>query len=492
MLELGRKPRLADKGREQLAVDIAAERLERDLERAAGVVGESALAKLPDRVVALGPRAEDDQDRHALAERQQALSERKRRRVRPVEIVERDRQRSLRRKPREQLRNRGTDPLLDHLRRRVGLAARARRGDHEIERFCKLVRTTAGEPRELGPQRVAEIAHPAHLGQLAEPLAEQAAKRPVGQRLAVGDAPPVEPSRAGAAVLEAAPELGHDSRLADSGLAADEQDPSRPAEHCLDRLDSGAKLVVASDQWRADSGSAGTVELDPTHPAGRHPPGLSLQRKLDRVAEAEPRGGQPMRPGPDEDGSGFGRRLQAGSGVERVSDGAVLELAAFADPPEDREPGLDPNAHREPLDPPPIGDPVAFGRDRVHDLQPGEDRPLGVVLVCGRGSEKSQHSVAGVLEHLATEALDRALHAPDRLGDQVPVVLRVEPLAEGRRSDDIGEQRADNLARLAGARLGRPHRRAAGGAEAGVLSELDGAACACRRHAPSLVLRSVA
>ena len=140
--------------------------------------------------------------------------------------------------------------------------------------------------------------------------------------------------------------------------------------------------------------------------------------------------------------------LQPRRRVERVADRSVLELAAPADAPQNREPGLDPDPDRESLDLPLAGDLVTLGGDRVDDLEAGEDRALGIVLVGARGAEQGQQAIARVLEHLAAEALHRRGHPRDGAADHALEVLGIHALAESGRADHVGEQRADDLARL--------------------------------------------
>ena len=104
---------------EQLAVALPAERLERELARAVREVAQGVLAKRQGCVPALDPARQDEQDRRALRELEEAPEEGERGGVRPVEVVERQRQWPLAREPLEELDSRRVDPLLDHLRGRI-------------------------------------------------------------------------------------------------------------------------------------------------------------------------------------------------------------------------------------------------------------------------------------------------------------------------------------------------------------------------------------
>ena len=54
-------------------------------------------------MVALGPQREDEQDRRLLREREKLLEELHRRRIGPVEVLDRNHERGVLRQPREQL-----------------------------------------------------------------------------------------------------------------------------------------------------------------------------------------------------------------------------------------------------------------------------------------------------------------------------------------------------------------------------------------------------
>ena len=98
--------------------------------------------------------------------------------------------------------------------------------------------------------------------------------------------------------------------------------------------------------------------------------------------------------------------------------------------------------------------------DRVEHVERGEDRPLGVVLVGDRGAEEREHRVALELGDRALVAEDGARHEVERLVDDRRPVLGIHLLREGRRADDVGEERGDGLA-LAGEPRGAHLRRSA-------------------------------
>src|SRR5204862_3771077 len=120
-------------------------------------------------------------------------------------------------------------------------------------------------------------------GHLPEPVPEQDAERPVGQRLAVGDAAALEPERLATGgrlpELEPAPELGREARLTDPSLADHEQDAPRAGEGGLDRLDAQAELLLATDELGADRPARLVAALRhrPQRAPRADPLGLSLQ-----------------------------------------------------------------------------------------------------------------------------------------------------------------------------------------------------------------------
>ncbi len=83
------------------------------------------------------------------------------------------------------------------------------------------------------------------------------------------------------------------------------------------------------------------------------------------------------------------------------------------------------------------------GADVVDDAQTRADRALGVVLVRARRTEQREDAVAGEILHGAPERLDRHDHASDGIADHELELLGVEPLTEGRRADEVGEEGGD-------------------------------------------------
>ena len=85
---------------------------------------------------------------------------------------------------------------------------------------------------------------------------------------------------------------------------------------------------------------------------------------------------------------------------------------------------------------------------RLENAKTGPNRPLGIVFVCERRAEDSQHCVADELLERAAEALD-LLFDTGVVGPQAGAdVLRVSLVGAGRVSDEVGEEDGDDLALL--------------------------------------------
>ncbi len=140
----------------------------------------------------------------------------------------------------------------------------------------------------------------------------------------------------------------------------------------------------------------------------------------------------------DEDRPGRCRCLQAGGGVDRVADRAVLHARAASDRAEDDRAGVDAHADAEVLDAPGGRDLGAVGRQVVRDPKGRANSTLRVVFVRGRCAEEGEDSVTCEILHRPSERLDRGDHAADGLADDELRLLRVEPLAERGGTDEVG------------------------------------------------------
>ena len=234
----------------------------------------------------------------------------------------------------------------------------------------------------------------------------------------------------------------HDARLADPGLAGQQDHVAVARPGALPARQQQPDLLVAADQRRQAAPGGG---LEPTRRAGRLAHLVDRDRRLDsldhvRTALLEDDQALDQPPGPlaDHDGAGLGQLLQAGGDVRGLADHRhlVAELAG-ADVADHHEPGVD-------ADPDVDADPEALelaieAPDRLDDVEPGADRPQRVVLMRLGIAEIGQHGVAGVVADVALEARDdlgaALLVAPQHLVQ----ILRIEPGRERGRADHVAE-----------------------------------------------------
>ena len=95
---------------------------------------------------------------------------------------------------------------------------------------------------------------------------------------------------------------------------------------------------------------------------------------------------------------------------------------------------------------------------------------LGVVLVCGRSTERGHHRVADELLDRAAGALDLGSHCVVEAVEHDPRPLRILRAPECRRADEIGEEYGRDLPLSGGLRVA-PDRRGAARTEARPLRE---------------------
>ena len=169
----------------------------------------------------------------------------------------------------------------------------------------------------------------------------------------------------------------------------------------------------------------------------------------------------------DVDRAGFGQPLDAGRGVDAITDDDALLHAVHGD----GLPGDDPDPGRQPLEL--VG--LAEGVDRVDELEAGPDGPLGVVLEGDRHPPDRHHGVADELLDRAAVPADDGAGVVEVARQQLAHDVGVERLGAGREAHQVAEDHRDD-AELAGDRdlRRRPPRRrlrldrgggAAGGAE---------------------------
>src|SRR5205085_4477083 len=201
--------------------------------------------------------------------------------------------------PAEDLLDDLESPVLQRLRRQLGEAAGSVRFERQTEQRAQIwieLRRAVGEERfdaaakgDSDPQLGLVVAD-------AEPLAQQVAKRPVREQLAVGDAAALEPQGrrrgGGLGLLEDAVQLVQQPALADAGLAGDEEKAARAAQRSLERKLGQVELPLSADEARLHTFDPPDLLPLREHTLnGRRPDRfrLTLQLKLDRLRPREQR-----------------------------------------------------------------------------------------------------------------------------------------------------------------------------------------------------------
>ena len=227
-----------------------------------------------------------------------------------------------------------------------------------------------------------------------------------------------------------------------------------------------SKASLSSFSWRARPTMGALAAREVLRPcANRHQPvrndrlGLALQlerrQRLDRYQLAE----QLDRFRPEEDLVGLRGLLQTSSDVDRVT-----RCQPFLRSRDDLA-GVDTDPHSKPRAE------VAFqlfvqGGDSEPKICCGSHAPKRIVLVNHRNAEDGHHRVADELLDNAAVALHGFARHIEVARQHVPKTLRIQPLAERRRSADVAEEHRDRLALLSNC-LRRLERSCAGVAEAG-------------------------
>ena len=398
-------------------------------------------------MIGIGALRHDEEDGRLLGQPEQALEQEQRGRVDPVDVLDGDDHRPLGGEQLQELLDDLERPVLERLRRELGEPRAGvgleRQTEDAPEVGIQLARALArqtidGAPEEQ-PRAQLRIVH----GQ-AQPVAQQLAKRPVRHRLAVRDAAPFQPQRRPfpRGRIGDPAQLREQPALADPGLAPDQQDAARSARHELDRRPGPRDLCRPPDEQRVVVRPRRSDRAE--HLVRQDGIGLAFQLQAARLAEAEQPLHQPDGLGAREHRSRWRLPLQTGSDVHGVADGAVLDATAGAHGADDHGAGVDADAGTEARDAEALLDLARVGSQLVGELKRRAKRALGVVFVGGRRTEQGEHPVAREVLHRPAEPLDGVHHPRDRVADQEADLLGVEPLAERRRSDEVGGERGDH------------------------------------------------
>ena len=226
------------------------------------------------------------------------------------------------------------------------------------------------------------------------------------------------------AIVPSSANLARQAALSDSRLArhSDDRAPSL-AELAEDRVEDG-HLVVATHQRREPARDQSAFTHDPKRVNGL---GLALQlershgRELERGLDLA--GGD----GTDDDAAAPGMGLQAGSGVDGVSEGVVALIRRSVVPQQNDGSGVDSDPGGD-VDAVSLRDVLRIAdEDSLHPERRAHG-PLGVVLVRVGHAEEGVQAVAGELGNDPAEPLDLGGEQADDLVEQELRSLRAELL----------------------------------------------------------------
>ena len=422
---------------QRVGLDVG-ERLEQDVD---GV--QAASAPPGPAVQQVRPGHADDEQRRAAGERGHLLDEVEEGLLAPVDVVEHADDGLLGGRRLEQLAHRPGDLL--------GRARRVRRPEQPAQ--------GGDDPRV---RKLVEL-----VGQLPDDLRDG----PVGDAVAVGEAAALEGTRA----VEAAEKLRDEPRLAHPGRPDDRDQPAGAGlDRLRERVAQGAKLLLAADH-RHRREPPGLVGAHVLQLPGADGLALALEREVGqrlrdhRAPDALERGLA------EQDLAGARGLLQPGCDVDRVA-GRQSFLGAGDDLT-----GVDPRAQREGRAEVALELLVQRG-DRVAQLGRRPHCAERVVFVQHRHAEDGHGRVADELLDAPAVPLDDRPHGVEEPAEHVPDALRVEPLAELGRADDVAEEHRDDPAL-------RTRDRRGGGPALGAELELLGAdvpTSGATGHVPSL------
>ena len=414
-------------------------------------------------VLVAGPAFDDQQQARGRDVVEQAVEERLRLPVDPLEVLEHQHERLALGLLEEHLRERIDDPVVALARveraKRIVRWQRVQQGDERRHRV-------AGPGIELAQARGDLLGHPGgrvervELEVGAQELDDRAVRsRPlVRLRAPLEDAPRLR--------LRRAEEFVDEPGLADARLRADRHDLPLTDARVLEQRVQAVELRDASDESRE------LPRIGGPEPRARRRPADELG---DFNRRAEPpdqpgaqRGdlhgafGKAERAGRDENGAGVRHLLHAGGEVGRLAHCGVVHLGVAADLAYDDLAGVqaDADPDRDALGLLDLLGVAPHGLLHPERCIAGAHR---VVLVRERRAEERHDAVAHHLVHVALVAVDRFHHALEDGVEQPPGFLGVAVGEELHRAFEVGEEHGDLLA-LAdhrGARSGSCRRGAA-------------------------------
>src|SRR3989441_7555977 len=283
-----------------------------------------------------------------------------------------------------------------------------------------------------------------------EVLAELVDQRQERDRLAEGDALPLEPRHGLVRIGEPATELEEEARLADARIAGDEDDLAATGLHLGEAVVQGRDLALSADERREpalDSDFEPRAALAWPEHLERAARRVTLDLPLPEVQRLEVPADRLVRRLGDDHTSGARGLLHARREVRRVADRGVVHPEIVADPAHDDGPRVDADPH--------LQTEAALGlellrviAERLLDSERRVDGAPRSVRVGDRRAEERHDAAARVLVDRALEPVDLRSDQLEAALDDAVHVLRIELLGERREPRHVGEEDRD-LAALA-------------------------------------------
>ncbi len=252
-----------------------------------------------------------------------------------------------------------------------------------------------------------------------------------------------------------------DPRLADAGLAGEQDELPLAAPGLPPPLDQECQLLVAPDDRRHPArlpgGEAALEGALADDGESRCRLGDSLEALRPQRPQHEQIPQEPSGRRSHDDLTGIGHALQPCGQIGRVADHRSLLGGPVADQiAHDHEPGRDADAAGERLAA------AAQLRHRRHDRETRPHRALGLVLVRPGPAEIGEHAIAHEFRDMAFEPPDLTGHGVLVSAQHVPHFLGVEPGRERCGAREVDEHHGQ-LAPLGVARRDIGRRRVGGG-----------------------------
>ena len=290
--------------------------------------------------------------------------------------------------------------------------------------------------------------------------AEDLRERPEGDPVSVGGVAPGEDRGRWLRRPHRLDQLGGEASLAGPGLADDQRQPRRSLPDGLQVGEAERFELAAAPEQRHRARSGAVAPADRlASPRIYRPPGLERGRealRIDRppaVEDRRPTGGGGACA--DQDLAGRRRLLQARRCVGGLARDRPIRLVNARQ----HLAGLDPDPDLE----------LAARREAPDQSQRRGDRPIGIVAVGAGNPEHRHHGVADELLDPAAVLLERRAGDLEERVEQPPDILRIAPLDQLGRSDQIREDDRRELALDPGR---RPDRGAARRAVPGAFGDL--------------------